>query len=274
MENVIAQIVEILKYGFIQKALIGGIMTGISCALLGVFLVLKKQSFIGDGLAHVSFASAACALLLGQEPFIISIPVVICVSFIILMIEERARINPDAAIALVSSISIALGVVFASVSKGFSVDLYGYLFGSILTIKSGEVILSIIVSILLITVVLLFYNELFISAFDSDFALVSGISTKRINYVTAIVTAVAIVTGIKVVGTMLISSLLIFPAVTALQIAKGFKQTLIISLIVSIFSVIAGIIFSVLANIPTGASIVLVNGIIFLFVFLIARKLR
>lgn len=272
MESVINQVIEIMKYGFIHRAIIAGIFTALSCSILGVFLVLKKFSFLGDGLAHVSFFSAALALLLHQSPLIVSLPIVVGASLIILKLSERAAVYGDSAIALVASTSIALGVIIASISKGFNVDLFGYLFGSILTITTSEVILSVLVSVIIISVIILFYNEMFLSAFDEDFSLVTGLNPGRVNYIISIISAVTIVIGIKIVGTMLISSLIIFPAVTALQISRGFRETVVYSAVIGVLSVVLGLLISLLLEIPTGAAIVVMNGLFFLGAFFIKTK--
>lgn len=268
MENVFTEIMSSLQYSFVQKAVLGGIFTALSCSILGVFLVLKKHSFIGDGLAHISFTSVAVAFLMGASPLLVSLPTVILASLLILKIDEKAKINSDAAVALVASFIFAVGVIVISISKGFNLDIYGYLFGSILAITNVELIISGLITLFILSVIILFYNELFVSVFDSDFAVVSGVKTSKINYIMAIITSITIVTGIKVVGTMLISSMIVFPAVTALQVSRGFKNTVFLSAVISVISVISGILCSLLFNIPAGASIVVLNGIIFAAVFL------
>lgn len=260
---------EIFKQDFMIKALITGIFIAISCSLLGVFLVLKNMSLIGDGLAHVSFAAIAIGLLVSDKPIIISIPIVIVASFLVLLLKEKAKIDADATIGLLSSFSIAIGVIIASVAKGFNIDLFSYLFGSILFISPSEMILSGILAIILIVLVLLFYNDLFSITFDENFAKISGIKVRRINYLLSVLISVTIVLGIRIVGTMLISSLIIFPSVSALQISKGFKRTLLFSVLFSMIAVVLGIVFSYILNVPTGALIVVVNAIIFLITLII-----
>ena len=260
---------EIFKQDFMIKALITGIFIAISCSLLGVFLVLKNMSLIGDGLAHVSFAAIAIGLLVSDKPIIISIPIVIVASFLVLLLKEKAKIDADATIGLLSSFSIAVGVIIASVAKGFNIDLFSYLFGSILFISPSEMILSGILAIILIVLVLLFYNDLFSITFDENFAKISGIKVRRINYLLSVLISVTIVLGIRIVGTMLISSLIVFPSVSALQISKGFKRTLMFSVLFSMIAVVLGIIFSYILNVPTGALIVIVNAIIFLITLII-----
>ena len=252
-----------LSYTFMQRALLVGILIAISSSFLGIFLVLRRYSMIGDGLAHVSFATVALALLLNQSPLVISIPVVIAASFLILKLSEENRIGGDAAIGLVSSFSVALGVFISSLAKGFNVDLFSYLFGSILVIGKTDVYFSIVLSIVVLSTVIYYYHDLFALTFDEEYASVMGKNTKKLNQLISILTSITIVLGIRVVGTMLISSLIIFPTVTALQVSKSFKSTIIYAVSVSIVSVVIGIFASFLFDLPTGASIVLINGLFF-----------
>jgi len=263
---------EAFEFSFMQRALLVGTLIAISSSLLGVFLVLKKFSMIGDGLAHVSFATVAIALLLGASPMLVSIPIVVISSIFIMELNEKAGIHGDAAIGLVSSFSVALGVLISSVAGGFNVDLFSYLFGSILAIQESDMYLSIILAIGVISLIIFFYNDLFAVTHDESFASVIGIKTKRMNYLIATLTSITIVLGIRVVGTMLISSMIVFPTVTALQISKSFKSTMIISAFVSILAVFTGVIGSYIFNFPSGASIVMVNAILFV-VFLTLKKI-
>ncbi len=254
---------EALQYGFIQKALVAGSMVAISCSFLGIFLVLKKFSMIGDGLAHVSFATIAIALFFGMAPLALSIPLVMLASFAILKVNQKADMYGDAAIGLIASFSIALGVMISSLSQGFNVDLFSYLFGSILVIETSDVWISVVLSVLILVLGILYYPRFFAMTHDEEYAEAIGLDTNRLNAMISVLTAVTIVLGIKIVGTMLISSLIIFPTVTALQAGRGFKATILISAFVSVMSVILGVFSSYLFNVPTGASIVMLNGVFF-----------
>jgi len=256
-------VLEALQYTFMQRALIVGLLIAISSSFLGIFLVLRRYSMIGDGLAHVSFATVALALLLQQSPLLVSVPIVILASFLILKLSQENRIGGDAAIGLVSSFSVAVGVFISSLARGFNVDLFSYLFGSILIIGRTDVIYSIILSILVILTVLYFYNDLFALTFDEEYALIMGKRTTLLNQILAVLTSVTIVLGIRVVGTMLISSLIIFPTVTAMQISKSFKGTIVLAILISMISVISGILLSFAFDFPTGATIVLMNSAFF-----------
>lgn len=266
-------ILDILQYGFIQRALIAGSFIGILCSVLGVFLVLRRLSLIGDGLAHATFGSVALSLFMNVSPLYISLPVVMLCALGILRLTERFRLNGDAAIGIVSSLGIAGGILLSSVAGGFNVDLFSFLFGSILAISNTEVVLSIIISVLVLLLVSFFYNDLLSITFDEESAKVSGINIKRLNMVFVLMTAITVVLSMKVVGIMLISALLILPPVTALQVAESFKVTIFVALVSAILSVISGILISFYLDLPTGAVIVIVNFGLFLM-GIIYRKTR
>lgn len=265
--------IEMLSHSFMLRAFLVGSLISLSAALLGPFLVLKRYSMIGDGLAHVSFASVGIALVLGTQPLLLSIPLVTLASLLILKMTEKTDIMGDAAIGLISSFSMALGILLASLSKGFSVDLYSYLFGSILLIKQEEIYFTIILVLGLLSVVFLYYKDMVAIAYDEEFAITQKLPARRVNVLLAVMTAITIVLGIRIVGTMLISSLIIFPAVSALQIARSFKQTIALAIGISLLCVWAGITLSYYLNLPTGTAIVLLNGIIFMILFTY-RRLR
>jgi zinc transport system permease protein len=254
----------LFHYHFIQKAIVAGCFIAILCSTLGVFLILKRLSLIGDGLAHVTFGSVAIGLLLRSQPMYAAVPLVMLSSLGILRLTERARVYGDTAIGIVSSLGIALGVILVSISGGYNVDLFSYLFGSILSIGNTEVITSIVLSVIVILIVSLFYNELVSITFDEESAKVSGIRTRRINEVLVVLTALTVVLAMKVVGIMLVSALLILPGAIALQVAKSFRATMIVAAAVAVFSVICGIWISFIANLPTSGTIVIINFIIFM----------
>jgi len=263
------EILSFLQYSFIQKAFFAGSFVAIVCSALGLFLVLRKMSLIGDGLSHVSFGAIALGLFLGVYPFYVAVPVVMIASILILKISEKeAKVYGDAAIGIVSAVGIAGGVILASVSKGFNVDLFSYLFGNILAISATEVILLVALSFVVLAVIYFFYWDLFSATFDEEYAKTTGIKTNFINTLLTLLTAVTVVLSIKMVGIMLVSALLILPAVTALQFAKSFKTATIIASFVSLVSVLLGITFSFFLNLPTGATIVIINAIFFGFAVL------
>lgn len=262
-------IIDAFSYQFIQRAFIVGILVAISSSFIGTFLVLKKFSMIGDGLAHVSFASVALAFLLGESPLLVSIPIVLLASLLILTLTEKAHLHGDAAIGLISASAVALGVIIIDLGTGFNVDIYNYLFGSILTTQSIDVWIALTLSIAVIITIIFFYNSLFSITYDEEFSKANQMNTKVANYLLACLTSATIVLGIRVVGTMLISSLIIFPTVSALQIARGFKQTIIYALFISVIAVILGLLSSIIIDTPPGAMIVMVNASIFILLYLI-----
>lgn len=257
------EFITFLQYSFIQKAFFAGAFIAITCSALGLFLVLKKMSLIGDGLSHVSFGAIALALFLGLYPFYIAIPIVMLASLLILKISEKAKVYGDAAIGIVSAVGISSGVILASVSKGFNVDLFSYLFGNILAISNIEVILSVILSLIVLLIIYFFYWDLFSATFDEEYARTTGVKTNSINTILTLLTAVTVVLSVKMVGIMLVSALLILPAATALQLSQSFKKAMLVGGIVALFSVLLGISFSFFLDLPTGATIVMVNALFF-----------
>lgn len=264
-------VLDFLQYGFIQKAFFAGSFVAIVCSVLGLFLVLRKMSLIGDGLSHVSFGAIALGLFFGLYPFYAAIPLVLIASLLILKISQKAKIYGDASIGIVSAVGIAGGVILASASGGFNVDLFSYLFGSILSISQTEVILSVMLSFAVLAVIYIFYWDLLSATFDEEYAKTTGVKTNFINTILVLLTAVTVVLSVKMVGVMLVSALLIIPAVTALQLAQGFKTAMVISCLAALLSVLLGITFSFFLDLPTGAAIVMVNALFFILA-LIYRK--
>lgn len=266
------EMIDFLSYGFIQRAMITGFFIAVLCSFLGFFLVLRRLSLIGDGLAHVAFGSVAVALFLKTFTLYVSIPVVMLSSLGILKLIEKAKLHGDAAIGIVSSLGIATGILLASLAGGFNIDLFSYLFGNILAISYEEMILSILLSGVVLLFIIFFYHDLVSVTFDEESAKAAGVKTRRINTLLFLLTAVTVVLTMKAVGIMLTSALLILPAVTSLQISKGFKASLLISSLVGVLSVIGGIFISFGLNLPTGATIVLFNFFIFLAAFAYGRQ--
>jgi zinc transport system permease protein len=269
------ELCDMLNYEFIRRAIAAGIMIAAVSSILGVFLVLRRFSLIGDGLAHVTFGSVAVVMLIGVSPMYITLaalPLVMLSSLAILKLTHSKRIQSDAAIGIVSSIGIATGIILVSLSNGYNVDLFSYLFGNILTVTQTELVLSIIVFITVATTIIIFYDDLLAVTFDEELARTMGIKTKRINVILFLLTAVAAVLAMKVAGIMLVSAMLILPPLVALQLSLNFKMTIIAAVFFSIMSVICGIITAFLLNLPAGGTIVLFN-IAFLFLIFGAKKI-
>lgn len=256
-------IIEMFSYTFMLRALILGTIISLCSGVLGVSLVLKKNSMIGDGLSHVAFGALAVATILSLEPLAFTIPVVIIVSFLILKINERSKINSDSLIALISSSSLAIGVLLISL-KGVNTDLNAYLFGSILSSTTTDIILSIILGIVILSLYIVAYNKIFALTFDETFAKSIGINTDFYNALLSILCSLTIVIGMRLVGSLLISSLIIFPCLSSTQIFKNYKSVIISSSIISVISFITGLILSYTLSTAAGSTIVIVNLIIFL----------
>ena len=269
LNGVFSVLGEMFSYAFLVRAVAVGALVSVCAALLGVSLVLKRYSMIGDGLSHTGFGSLALATALNAAPLLVSIPIVIAAAFLLLRLGEKSLVKGDAAIALVSTSSLALGVALISQTTGMNTDVCNYLFGSILAMSKADVRLSIALSITVLVLFVLFYHKLFAITFDETFARVSGIPAGIYNMLIAFLTAVTIVLGMRLMGAMLISALIIFPALTAMRVFKTFRSVCLCSAAVSIGCFFTGITLSYLYAVPAGASVVLVNGGIFLLFWLV-----
>ena len=255
---------EMFSYTFLVRAVIVGLLVALCAALLGVSLVLKRYSMIGDGLSHVGFGTLAVATALNAAPLTVSIPVVVLAAFMLLRISENSKIKGDAAIALISTSSLAIGVVVISLTTGMNTDVCNYLFGSILAMSKSDVTLSIALAVVVLTLFVLFYNKIFAVTFDETFAKATGTKTGLYNMLIAFLTAITIVLGMRMMGALLISSLIIFPALTSMRVCKKFKTVTICSAIVSVICFFIGVVVSYVYATPTGASVVLINIVAFL----------
>ena len=260
---------EMFSYAFLVRAFIVGALVSVCAALLGVSLVLKRYSMIGDGLSHVGFGSLALAAALNMAPLTVSIPVVVAAAFLLLRLSENSKIKGDAGIAIISTGSLAVGVVIISQTTGMNTDVSNYLFGSILAMAKTDVYLSIALSVIVLVLFILFYNKLFAITFDETFAKASGIKTGMYNMLIAFLTALTIVLGMRMMGALLISSLIIFPALSSMRIFKKFKSVVVCSAIISILCFFIGVVISYLYATPTGASVVVVNIFVFVLFWLI-----
>jgi zinc transport system permease protein len=262
-------LVKMFSYSFLVKAFTVGALVSICAALLGVSLVLKRYSMIGDGLSHVGFGSLAVATALHTAPLTVAIPIVVAAAFLLLRLSETSKIKGDAAIALISTGSLAVGVIIISQTTGMNTDVCNYLFGTILAMAKEDVYLSIALSVTVLVLFILFYNKLFAITFDETFAKAAGIRTGLYNMLIAILTALTIVLGMRIMGAMLISSLIIFPALSSMRLFKKFKSVTICSSVISILCFFTGVVISYFYNTPTGASVVMVNIFIFVLFWLI-----
>lgn len=250
---------KMLSFTFMQRALIVGIPVALCAALLGVSLVLKRYSMIGDGLSHVGFGALALAAALNFAPLQVAIPIVIVSAFFLLRISQNSKINGDGAIAIVSSSALAIGIVVTSVTGGLNTDLYSYLFGSILALSHEDVILSLILCAVVLFIYVFFYNKIFSVTFDESFSLATGTNAKVYKMVIALLTALTVVLGMQIMGTLLISSLIIFPGLTAMRVFKSYRSVVISAAVQSVVCIVAGLILSFYTETASGATIVCVN---------------
>lgn len=265
---------EMLSFAFINRALLVGTLVSLCAALLGVNLVLKRYSNIGDGLAHVGFGITTVAVAFGFTPLPIAIPGVIIVAMILLKVGNNKKIKSDSAIAIISSSALAIGVAVTSLTTGLNTDICNFMFGSILAMSNSDVILSIIVSIVVLILFVVYYRKLFAVTFDEEFSKAVGLKSGRYTNLIAILTAVVIVVGMRMMGTLLISSIIIFPALTAMRVFKSFKSVVISSGIISVICFLVGMFLSYSYNISTGAMIVIVNLVVFILFVIIGKIVK
>ncbi|MBP3441967.1 MAG: metal ABC transporter permease [Clostridia bacterium] len=266
---------QMFEYSFMLRAIIVGVLVALCSALLGVTLVLKRYSMIGDGLSHVGFGALCVALAMNIAPLAVSVPVVVIAAFLLLQISENSKIKGDAAIALISSTALAVGVIVTSMTTGINSDVNGYMFGSILAMSDADVVVSLILSVAVLVLYVVFYNKIFAVTFDESFARATGTKTKMYNTLVSLLTAITIVIGMRIMGAMLISSLVIFPALTSMRVCRSFKKVVITSAIVSVLCFFTGLFLSFAYSMPAGASVVAVNAVVFLIfsaVGIIKRK--
>lgn len=252
-------VIEMLSYPFMTRAFLVGSLVALCSALLGVSLVLKRYSMIGDGLSHVGFGAMAIAAAMNAAPLTIAIPVVIVAAILLLRISGNAKIKGDAAIALISTTSLAVGVMVISLTTGMNTDVYNYMFGSILAMSAEDVKLSIVLSVFVLILFIVFYHKIFAITFDETFARATGVKAGVYNTLIAVLTAVTIVLGMRMMGALLISSLIIFPALTSMRVCRTFKSVIINAAVISVVCLIAGVTLSYVAATPAGASVVLAN---------------
>lgn len=257
-------IFQMFSFPFMQRALIAGVLVSLCAALLGVSLVLKRYSMIGDGLSHVSFGALAIAVALGVTPLYFSIPVVILAAFLLLRVADHPRWNSDAAIAAMSASSLAIGILVISRTSGMTTDVDNYMFGSVLAMSRVDVALSVVLCAAVLALFILFYHKLFAVTFDENFSRATGLKVDWYNTLLAVLTALTIVLGMRMMGAMLISSLVIFPALTAMRLFKSFRGVILCAAVTSVVCFCAGLTISFTFSTPVGATVVAANLFLFL----------
>ena len=264
-------VLQMFSYPFMQRALIAGVLVSLCAALLGVSLVLKRYSMIGDGLSHVSFGALAVAVALGFTPLWFSIPVVILAAFFLLRMANNPHWNSDAAIAVMSASALAIGIIVISRTTGMTTDVDNYMFGSVLAMRREDVALSVLLSVAVLVLFVLFYHKLFAVTFDESFSRATGLKVNRYNTLLSILTALTIVLGMRMMGAMLISSLVIFPALTAMRLFRSFRGVVVCAAVTSVLCFCAGLTVSFVLSTPVGASVVCANLTLFLLACLVQR---
>ncbi|MDC0159788.1 metal ABC transporter permease [Candidatus Nitrosopelagicus sp.] len=256
-------ILEALSYGFMQKALIAGIAVGLICSFMGTFLVLRRYSLFGDGIAHVAFGGISVGLFLGVFPLWTAFIVSIFGGLGLQKLRQSTKISGDSAVAVVLVSGLAVGVILVSSSGGFSVDLFSFLFGSILLISQEDTIMILAISAGIIATLTILQKQFLHLTFNEEQAKLSGMRTTLLNYAFVVLASITVVTSMRLVGILLISALIVIPNITAMQFGKGFKKTVFISMSISVISVVSGILVSYFLNVaPSGTIVVIAVGIL------------
>ncbi len=258
-------------YGFLQRALLAGVFVAIACAVLGIFLILRRDAMIGHGLAHVTFAGVALGLFLNIMPLLAALIIAVLTALGIMKIKEKAGLYGDTAIAIFSSTGFAVGLLLVTLARSYNVDLFGYLFGEILAIETVEVWLSIGLATVVVLIVVLNYHKFMYLTFDRQSARASGIRVARLEVLITTLTAVTVVLGMKIVGLLLVAALIVIPAAAGLQLASSFRQAIFVSSLVAVASVVLGLILAYFFDIPASGAIVILSFVIF-GVFFVLRK--
>jgi len=268
-------ILQTLSMTFMQRALIAGIAVSLCASILGVILVLKRYSMIGDGLSYVAFGAMAIAFAASWAPLHFTIPVVLIAAFFLLKMSQNSRINADAAIALISCTALAIGITVIHLNQGLNANIQSYMFGSILALTETDVMMSALLAVVVIVLFIFSYNQIFTITFDENFSRATGVKVDFYTMVLALLTSMTIVLGMRLMGTMLISSLIIFPGLSAMQLFRTFKPVIITAAIISAVAFFFGAIISIVFRFPSGAAVVLVNAsifIVFMFASLFVKR--
>ena len=259
-------LLSMFAYPFIVRAFVVGILVSLCASLLGVPLVLKRYSMIGDGLSHVSFGALSVAVACGFAPLWFSIPVVVIAAFILMHVAEKSRVSADAMIAVFSASALAIGVIVTSLTTGMTTDVDSYMFGSILAMSRSDVILSVTLALYI-----LFYHKLFSVTFDESFARATGVRVGTYKTILSVLTALTVVLGMRMMGAMLLSSLIIFPALSAMRVFKSFRSVVCFAAGLSVMCFCLGLTGSYLLSTPVGATVVVCDLAAFLLCCLIGR---
>jgi len=264
----------IFQYDFFQRAFIGGVCAAVLCSVLGVFIVLRRASLIGEGISHLAFGGIALGLFLAIYPLYTAMALALIGTLVIYVLNRKKIVYSETAIGLIFSFGLAFGAVLASLAGGFSLDLFAYLFGSILTITSQDLVIIIVLTSVVLTFVLIFYKEMIHMTFDEQGARLAGIPVLTFELVFNIMVAFTVIVSIKIVGSLLVTALLIAPAASAMQFSKSFRGTMLLATELGILSVVLGMLISFGFDVPTGGIIVLISLAIFSICVILKRGLK
>ena len=261
------EVLELLSYPFVMRALTAGALISVCASVLGVILVLKHYALIGHGLSEIGFASLSISAALGLPVMLVSTPAIIIASFVIMFVSQKYKTSGDIAIAVASSFALALGVI-----AGRGANVSAYLFGSVLAVSQEDVIFAAVLSVIVLASFMVFYNRLFLITYNEDYARSLGINTLFYQFTISVLTALVVVLGMRIMGTLLISGVIILPALTAKNIASCFRSLVIVSGAVSFIAFTAGLALSFVFNLPAGAVIVMTNTAILIIVKVSVKK--
>lgn len=266
--------IDLLSYGFMQRALLAGVLAGLLCGVLGFFVVLKRLSFIGVGISHSAFGGIAIGVVLGVEPLLAAAVFATLVAWAIGWLSRAGRLHEDTSIGILFSSAMALGVALISLSRTYQVDLFGYLFGNILSVSSGDLWLLAIITFFVLAGIGLLFKEFLFVAFDEEVARASGLPVTVLSFLLLTCLALAVVAAIRVVGIILVEALLVIPAAIGYQLARGYRTMLLVSVLSAVLSAIAGLFASYVFNVAAGATIVLVLTLVFFVAVTLGRNRR
>jgi len=266
--------VDILQYAFMQRALLAGALIGAVCAVVGVYVVLRGLAFIGAGIAHASFGGVALGFLLGVNPVLTAVVFCLATAWGIGVVARRGQVREDTAIGVFFASTMALGILFIGVMHGYNVDLFGYLFGSILAVTAQDLWITLGLGVVVLLVVGLFYKELLFVTFDAEMAEVTGVPAGRLYFLLLSLVALTVVLSIKVVGIVLVSALIVTPAAAAYQLTEDFRRMMLLAVLIGVASAVGGLLLSYPLNTASGATIVLLATVIFFVSALLSPRRR
>ncbi|NLO19043.1 MAG: metal ABC transporter permease [Ignavibacteria bacterium] len=264
--------IEIFSLAFIQRAAVAGILIGFVTSYYGVFIVQRKLSFLGSGLAHSAFGGAALGILLETEPLWVALPFTIIISILIVYLKEKSKLSGDTSIGILFSLSVALGIIFLSLKKGYTSDAFTYLFGSILSVQKIDLLFSLLLALLSVATFFSQWKKWAYATFDAELAQADRVSVVKDDYLLSILISVTIVVSIKVVGIVLLTAFLVIPAASSRLISSTFYQMTIYSIIIGVLSSFIGLIASIQMDLPTGAVIILIQTVFFIVALILSKK--